>query len=236
MIKLVSSIYAVTLAVVGLSAVAESYCPEHSVGTAKVQRAMMGLPDPCALVIRADPAGRRDSFSTVKEALDQCRAGDTLVLLDPESVNTDEVISRLPRGVTLQVFADEGSEDALTFVRTLAADANAAFVAKSEPWYTATVRETDGLVVMSVGLNDQAKPGLGEVDFNAADGTAVSVWPTNVKPGLVYGLGRSESPTGPFAVEEDGWVRADANGTLPRALTAPKGDGAGYFYRVIVRD
>lgn len=234
MIKLVSSIYAVTLAVVGLSAVAESNCPEHSVCTAKVQRAMMGLSDPCALVIRADPAGRRDSFSTVKEALDQCRAGDTLVLLDPKSVNTDEVIMRLPRDVTLQVIADEGSEDALTFVRTLAADANAAFVAKSEPWYTATVRETDGLVVMSVGLNDQAKPGLGEVDFNAADGTAVSVWPTNVKPGLVYGLGRSESPTGPFIVEEDGWVQADANRTLPHALTASK-DGPSCFYRVIVR-
>ena len=145
MIKLVSSIYAVTLAVVGLSAVAESNCPEHSVGTAKVQRAMMGLSDPCALVIRADPAGRRDSFSTVKEALDQCRAGDTLVLLDPESVNTDEVITRLPRDVTLQVFADEGSEDALTFVRTMAASANAAFVAKSEPWYTATVRDWNNL-------------------------------------------------------------------------------------------
>ena len=145
MINLVSSIYAVTLAVVGLSAVAESNCPEHSVDTAKVQRAMMGLSDPCALVIRADPAGRRDSFSTVKEALDQCRAGDTLVLLDPESVNTDEVITRLPRGVTLQVFADEGSEDALTFVRTMAASANAAFVAKSEPWYTATVRDWNNL-------------------------------------------------------------------------------------------
>ena len=53
--------FAVTLAVVGLSAVAE-------------------------------PIG--------KEALDQCRAGDTLVLFDPESVDPDEVITRLPRGVT----------------------------------------------------------------------------------------------------------------------------------------
>lgn len=99
------------------------------------------------------------------------------------------------------------------------------------------MRETDGLVVMSVGLNDLAKPGIGgdgEVDFNAADGTAVSVWPTNVKPGLVYGLGRSDSPTGPFVVAEDGWVQTGATGTLPRALTAPKGDSGG-FYRVIVR-
>ena len=75
----------------------------------------------------------------------------------------------------------------------------------------------------------------GEVDINAAGGTAVSVWPMNVKPGLVYGLGRSKWPTGPFVVEEDGWVQADANGTLPRAITARKDDDAGRFFRIMVR-
>ena len=73
-------------------------------------------------------------------------------------------------------------------------------------------------------------------DINAAGGTAVSVWPTNVKPGLVYGLGRSKWPTGPFVVEEDGWVQADANGNLPRDLTAPKAGGAEGFFRIMVRE
>ena len=188
-----------------------------------------------ALLIAADPPGRRTYFSTVDEALTQCRKGDALVLLNPNGPDERLVREKLPPGVTLKVYADEESVDALEFVRTMADDANAAFVSKSEPWYTATVRETDGMVMMDIGLNDLAKPGLGEVDFNAADGTTVSVWPTDVRPGLVYGLGRSESPTGPFVVEEDGWVRADANGNLPRALTAPKGDSGG-FYRVIVRE
>lgn len=187
-----------------------------------------------ALVIRADPAGRYDYFSTAAEALDRCVKGDTLVLLAPDSVDVEEVGARLPRGVTLRIGGAADGAEAL--LADIAETANAAFVAKSEPWYTATVRETDGLVVMDVGLNDLAKPGLGEVDFDAADGTMVSVWPTDVKPGLVYGLGRSDSPTGPFVVEEDGWVQADANGALPHALTAPKGDGAGGFFRVIVRD
>ncbi len=188
-----------------------------------------------ALLIK--PNERKIYFSTVVEALAQCHWGDALVLLNPDGPTEAQVREKLPTGVTLKVYPAEGIEKALTFVQTMADDANAAFVSKSEPWYTATVRETDGLVVMSVGLNDLAKPGIGgdgEVDFNVADGTVVSVWPTNVKPGLVYGLGRSESPTGTFAVEEAGWVRADANGTLPRVLTAPK-IGAQCFYRVIVR-
>ena len=187
-----------------------------------------------ALLIRAKPDGRKTYFSTVAEALAQCHKGDTLVLLNPDGPSEALVREKLPLGVTLEVFPTEGIEEVLSFVQMMAADANAAFVAKSEPWYTATVRETDGLAVMDVGLNNLAKPGIGEVDFNAADGTAVSVWPTDVRPGLVYGLGRGKSPTGPFIVEEDGWVQADANGALPHALTASK-DGDACFYRVIVR-
>ena len=189
-----------------------------------------------ALLIK--PNERKIYFSTVVEALAQCHRGDTLVLLNPDGPTEAQVREMLPTSVTLKVYADEDSVDALEFVRTMAADANAAFVSKSEPWYTATVRETDGLVVMAVELNNEAKPVIdadAQVDFNATDGTEVSVMPSNVKPHLWYGLGRSDSPAGPFVVEKDGWVQAGADSTLPRALTAPKGDSGG-FYRVIVRE
>ena len=43
-------------------------------------------------------------------------------------------------------------------------------------------------------LNAPSAPVIGEVDFGDADGTTVSVWPWNVKPNLLYGLGWSETP------------------------------------------
>ena len=88
----------------------------------------------------------------------------------------------------------------------------------------------------SLGQDALALPVIRTVDFGEADASTVSVWLENdsVKPGLLYGLGRSETPVGPFLVEEGGWVRADANGMLHEALTAPKVGPQG-FYRVVVR-
>lgn len=83
-------------------------------------------------------------------------------------------------------------------------------------------------------LNAPSAPVIGKVDFGEADASTVSVWPDNVKPNLLYGLGRSETPSGPFVVEDGAWVRADANGVLHEALSAPKIGPQG-FYRVIVR-
>lgn len=81
---------------------------------------------------------------------------------------------------------------------------------------------------------DIERPVIGAVDFNAEGGTKVSVWPENLEPGYLYGLGRSDTPVGPYVVEEGGWLRADENGELPDALTAPKKGSSG-FYRVEAR-
>ena len=102
-----------------------------------------------------------------------------------------------------------------------------------EPWYT-PIESGDTVRLV---LNAQATPVIGAaVDFGAADASTVSVWPERdtVKPGLWYGLGRSDTPVGPFVVEDGAWVRADADGVLHEALTAPKTSPQG-FYRVIVR-
>ena len=74
----------------------------------------------------------------------------------------------------------------------------------------------------------------GAVDFGGADGSSVSVWLENVKPKLAYGLGRSDTPVGPFVVEDGSWVRADDDGVLYEALTAPR-IGPRSFYKIIVR-
>ena len=102
-----------------------------------------------------------------------------------------------------------------------------------EPWYT-PIESGDTVRLV---LNAQATPVIGAVvDFGAADASTVSVWleTDTVKPNLLYGLGRSETPVGPFVVEDGAWVRADADGVLREALTAPKTGPQG-FYRVIVR-
>ena len=125
---------------------------------------------------------------------------------------------------------------AAALLADVAEAANASF-AKSVPWYTATVRETDGLLSLTVDLNETARPELdekAEIDMTGSD-TEVAIRPANVKPGLWYGLGRGDSPTGPFEVPEGGWVQADEHGELPESVRAAK-SGATGFYRVIVTD
>ena len=187
-----------------------------------------------ALVIRADPANRKDYYSTVAEALIRCVKGDTLMLLDPGSVDWDEVATRLPQGVILQVVPSDGDGDMLMSV---AAAKNAA-LESTTPWFAASVKTIGGVPSLIVGLDpDVAAPKVSNEGFVDLTGDAevVRVMPTNVKPNLWYGLGRSDTPAGPFVVEPDGWVQADAEGSLPQALAAPRiGDGC--FYRVIVTE
>ncbi|MCQ2300687.1 MAG: hypothetical protein MJZ81_11250, partial [Bacteroidales bacterium] len=57
-----------------------------------------------ALIVRAVPPDRHDYFSTVKEALDRCLKGDTLVLLAPDSVAVPEVAAHVARGVARAVW------------------------------------------------------------------------------------------------------------------------------------
>jgi len=67
------------------------------------------------------------------------------------------------------------------------------------------------------------------------DEKVVTMMPKNVVPYMWYALEHAETPVGPFTAEPDGWVQANPDGTLPRALTAPA-EGASGFYRIVVRE
>lgn len=151
--------------------------------------------------------------------LDGLRAGDSAAVSA-----ADEETS----GQTNEIARADGSAELFSSRDEAVGTANAAVTQQAS--YKST---ESGDKVTSV-LNAPSAPVIGEVDFGGVDGTMVSVWPWNVKANLWYGLGRSETPKGPFVVEDGAWVRADADGVLHEALKAPKIGPQG-FYRVIVR-
>lgn len=95
-------------------------------------------------------------------------------------------------------------------------------------WYSATAEGCE----VRFALNAQATPVID--DLEAAETFAVTV--KNVKPGLRYALGWSDTPGGDFAagLTDGDWVPVNEDGTLP-VLTAPKGDSGNRFYKVLVR-
>ena len=103
-----------------------------------------------------------------------------------------------------------------------------------------TIRYADGTIAVS--LNALALPDVGSLVLDTTtaatmpDGSAaVTMRPTGVRPGLWYGLGYAATLVQPFTVDAATWVQADADGTLPASLRAPKGREKG-FYKVFVRE
>lgn len=90
---------------------------------------------------------------------------------------------------------------------------------------------TDGGLPRFVLDEEKAKPELGDFDLGAAGDGPATVVIDNVVPGLWYGIGRAESPAGPYVVDE--WIRAKSD--EPLKLTAPKTGDSG-FYRVMARE
>ena len=90
---------------------------------------------------------------------------------------------------------------------------------------------TDGGLPRFVLDEEKAKPELGDFDLGAAGDGPATVFIDNVVPGLWYGIGRAESPVGPYVVDE--WIRAKSS--EPLKLTAPKAGDSG-FYRVMARE
>ena len=90
---------------------------------------------------------------------------------------------------------------------------------------------TDGGLPRFVLDEEKAKPELGDFDLGAAGDGPATVVIDNVVPGLWYGIGRAESPAGPYVVDE--WIRAKSSEQL--VLTAPKTGSSG-FYRVMARE
>jgi len=177
-------------------------------------------------------SGARCYYGTVAEALArECTAGDTLVRLSADAPVPKD--AALPPGVSFRDEADGG------FSLLLLANTQQTLSASGRDYYAATlVTDAQGRATgVRVALKAESVIPLmtgpeATVDLTGSAGT-VSVSPANVKPGLWYGLGRSATPTGDFTVET--WLQADADGTLPGALTAPKKGAAG-FYRVRVTD
>lgn len=154
-------------------------------------------------------SGVMQSFDTVTAAAASLGPGDKVMIIDDEMPEPEAV-------------------DAQAFLMAVAE----AIVADKD-W--CSIGHTDEGAI-SIELNEKATPDLGdesEIDLTS-DSDEVSIKPANVKPYLYYGIGRADSPAGPYVVEADGWVQADADGTLPQALTAPKTGAEGY-YRVEVR-
>ena len=86
--------------------------------------------------------------------------------------------------------------------------------------------------ILSLVIDEEkAKPVLGDFELGPTEFDSATVSVENVVPGLLYGLGRAETPVGPYVVER--WVRAKPGEALN--LTAPK-EGASGFYRIIVRE
>ncbi len=95
---------------------------------------------------------------------------------------------------------------------------------------------------LAVSIDALALPAAGSfaIDMSGTatmpDGSpAVTANPTGLRPGLSYGLGYTPDFALPFAVTDGTWVRAGADGSLPKPLRAPKGESSG-FYKIFVRD
>ena len=131
---------------------------------------------------------------------------------------------------TLAVYGsdDEATEAARSFV-------------EDRPWFTVgrTVSEAPGASsAVLLSLNEMATPTVDSVAVlgkDESDGEVFAVLPDNLRPGLWYGLGKSETPFGPFVVDEDSWRQADGDGRLDGPLTTRTGGECGY-YKVYVRE
>lgn len=86
--------------------------------------------------------------------------------------------------------------------------------------------------VASLVLDEEkARPVLVDFDLAYPNGRLAAVTVGNAVIGLEYGLGRAETPVGPYVVDE--WVKATGDGSL--VLAAPLSGPAG-FYRVMARE
>lgn len=150
-----------------------------------------------------------------------------------------DVVERLvdENGHTVISVPEEASEEPLAVsepapLRAASPASAAAFASRltvaGRDWYTATA---DGTKVDFV-LNAKATPAI---DAAAAEGNFTATV-GNVKPGLSYALGWSDTPDGDFAehLKAANWVRAGDDGSLPE-LVAPKGASGSRFYRVLVK-
>ena len=90
---------------------------------------------------------------------------------------------------------------------------------------------TDGGLPRIVLDEEKAKPELGDFHIGEGEDGEVTVVVNNVVVGLWYGIGRAESPVGPYVVDK--WFRATSASQL--TLTAPKTGAAG-FYKIMARE
>jgi len=171
-------------------------------------------------------------FATLLEARAECRRGDTLVRLVADASVAE---LKLPDGVS---YADEsGASDALSVqllasavlqledyaARTVTTSGRRLYCVRATATRAVLARETANLEPL---LTEEGA----EVDLT---GDTVVAIPANLAPYCRYGLGRSATPAGPYAVGR--WLRTDAEGYLPEPLTAPK-EGETGFYRVLMQE
>lgn len=86
--------------------------------------------------------------------------------------------------------------------------------------------------VMKMALNSTATPAIAANSAPDFAEETVTLVIDNVKPGLKYALGYTDTLAGEFAAES--WTLATSEGQLE--VSAPKGEGSSRFFRVLVSD
>lgn len=161
-------------------------------------------------VIIIDYLGTTNTFATASEAIQAYKYGDTI-----KAVNAED-------GETLDALDNAFYQSMYDF-------------AVSHDWYDFIY--SDDYTTYAMVLNEKAKPiitAAPEIDYSPTEVAMRTV--ENMKPGLWYALGRSDSPAGPF--EATNWQEGKGPNSFnemyfDKPLTAPKTSNSG-FYRVIV--
>lgn len=159
-----------------------------------------------AKVIIIDYLGNINKFATASEAIDAYKPGDTIQAVDDEDYDT---LDELFDGIYPKMNDFVNDNDWYDFI-----DDGSSF---------------------ALVLNEKAKPIATEIEFDTRASEVVMRTIENIKPGLWYALGRSDSIEGPFVATnwQEAKVGTDGKPYLDDSLTAPKSGESG-FYRVIV--
>lgn len=166
-------------------------------------------PTVVAKVIITDYLGNQVGYKTAEEAIAAFKPGDKIEVVDEE---------------------DEDSKDALDAALYMKYDA----FASDHPWFDFVA--TEDFMSYSVTLNDEAKPVASDIEIDYSPTEVAVRTLDNMKPGLWYALGVSDSLAGPFVATK--WQEGKGPNSFgqmyfDQPLTAPK-NGASGFYRVIV--
>lgn len=170
-------------------------------------------------VIIVDFMGVTNAFESASAALKAYKFGDMIKVIEVKSLEEEPIDTEY---LALLTELNDAFYQLMVDCR------------RDKPWFD--IYRSSDYTTYSITLNEKAMPVAGELEANFKTTEVAMRSVENMKPGLWYALGYSDSPAGPFAVNN--WQEGkgpDAAGEMyfDKPLTAPK-NGASGFYRVIV--